>query len=84
MNTHHHGTAPANGSCCSGKTLANTVGSVIDPVCGMTVDPASTTHHASHHGTDYSFCSAKCCKRFIAEPQKYLSPDMKAVDKGSS
>lgn len=81
MNTHHHGTAPAGGSCCSGKTPANTVGAVVDPVCGMSVDPAATANHATHQGVEYHFCSAHCRERFIAEPQKYLSPDMKAVDK---
>ena len=27
--------------------------SAVDPVCGMTVDPARTTHHAEHAGQAY-------------------------------
>ena len=83
MNTHSnhdHGETSSGGSCCSSKTPATTVGTVVDPVCGMTVDPATTAHHATHQGTDYHFCSAKCRERFIAEPQKYLSPEPKAAE----
>jgi Cu+-exporting ATPase len=45
---------------------------VKDPVCGMTVDPAKTAHHADHAGHAYHFCSAGCRTKFIAEPGKYL------------
>jgi len=47
---------------------------VTDPVCGMQVDPATSQHHARHAGNDYHFCSARCSERFVADPQKYLSP----------
>jgi len=46
-----------------------------DPVCGMAVDPATTTHHARHDGSDYPFCSDGCRRKFIADPQRYLTPD---------
>ncbi len=46
---------------------------LIDPVCGMTVTPASP-HHSRHHGVDYYFCNPRCKTRFDAEPQKYLQP----------
>ena len=49
-------------------------GTVIDPVCGMTVDPLTTAHHASHAGSDYHFCSARCREKFVADPETYLSP----------
>ncbi len=45
---------------------------VIDPVCGMTVDPHSTLHHADHMGHPYHFCSAGCRTKFIANPEAYL------------
>ena len=45
----------------------------LDPVCGMTVDPATTPHHASHGGNDYHFCSAGCVAKFKANPAKYLA-----------
>jgi len=51
---------------------------VKDPVCGMTVDPAKTPHHAEHAGTAYHFCSAGCRTKFVAEPDRYLRPKLKA------
>ncbi len=44
----------------------------LDPVCGMTVDPARTPHHAEHGGAKYSFCSAGCREKFVLEPLRYL------------
>ncbi|HYL32296.1 MAG TPA: heavy metal translocating P-type ATPase [Stellaceae bacterium] len=46
--------------------------SAIDPVCGMTVNPAVTPHRAHHHGADYFFCNAGCRAKFTAAPEKYL------------
>src|SRR6202045_3360089 len=43
-----------------------------DPVCGMSVDPHSTTHRHHRGGDTYYFCSASCRSKFAAEPQKYL------------
>ncbi len=44
-----------------------------DPVCGMTVDPATSSHHADHAGATVHFCSAGCKAKFIADPARYLS-----------
>jgi Cu+-exporting ATPase len=46
----------------------------IDPVCGMTVDPAKTAAPMEHQGTRYFFCSQGCATRFRAEPDRYLEP----------
>jgi P-type Cu+ transporter len=51
---------------------------VHDPVCGMSVDPQATVHHAAYDGRNYFFCSARCRERFTAEPVRYLTPS--AVD----
>ncbi len=45
----------------------------VDPVCGMTVDPATSAHHATHAGADYHFCSARCRERFVADPRAFLA-----------
>ena len=45
----------------------------LDPVCGMTVDPARAAGTVEHKGTTYYFCSKSCAARFAADPQKYLS-----------
>ena len=73
MADHQHGEDHAGHSCCAGK--AKVANGVLDPVCGMTVDPATTPHHASHAGADYHFCSAGCLTKFQADPDKYLSKD---------
>ena len=46
----------------------------LDPVCGMTVDPAKAAGHAEHKGTIYHFCSQHCMQAFKADPEKYLAP----------
>ena len=52
---------------------------VADPVCGMSVDPATTPHHATHGGQDYAFCSAGCRGKFLADPQRYLAKAREAA-----
>src|SRR5215469_16675314 len=44
----------------------------IDPVCGMTVDPAKSRHHFLFRARNYFFCSAGCRGKFAADPFKYL------------
>ena len=44
----------------------------LDPVCGMTVDPATARYHAHHDGEDVHFCSARCLQKFEAAPEQYL------------
>ncbi|PYR22520.1 MAG: hypothetical protein DMF98_20130 [Acidobacteria bacterium] len=43
----------------------------IDPVCGMTVDPAKAAGSADYAGKKYFFCSKHCLAKFQAEPVKY-------------
>ncbi len=59
---------------CCGHDAGARADVVKDPVCGMTVDPATTPHHATHESHDYHFCGARCRERFVAEPGKYLGP----------
>lgn len=65
---HHH----AHDGCCAAKAAAGEAAVVRDPVCGMTVDPATAKHSVRHQGRDFYFCSAGCKAKFEAEPQKYL------------
>ena len=46
-----------------------------DPVCGMSVDPATTPHHADFEGKPYHFCSSGCRTKFVAEPLNYLATE---------
>lgn len=45
---------------------------VIDPVCGMTVDPATAAATAEHDGTTYYFCAKGCQKAFLADPAQFV------------
>ena len=44
----------------------------IDPVCGMTVNPATAAGTHEYQGTTYYFCSRSCVARFQANPAAYL------------
>ena len=44
-----------------------------DPVCGMTVDPATAKFRHEHDGTTYVFCAESCLRKFQADPERYLS-----------
>jgi Cu+-exporting ATPase len=45
-----------------------------DPVCGMTVNPATARHRQEHSGRTYFFCSEGCRAKFAADPARYLGP----------
>ena len=71
---HHHDHASHDG-CCGKQVQPAATGKAIDPVCGMTVDPAKTPHHATHEGIEYHFCNPRCREKFIADPMRYLHPE---------
>ena len=70
-------TPAAAKSCCHAKHGVSseppTAGSTtaIDPVCGMTVNPA-TALKADLAGSSYYFCSAGCQTKFKAAPDQFL------------
>jgi Cu+-exporting ATPase len=50
-----------------------TTGTVIDPVCGMKVSPATAKGGSfEHNGITYYFCSPGCRTKFAADPEKWL------------
>ncbi len=53
---------------------ASAAGATTDPVCGMSVDPATAKHSAEHAGQTYYFCCNGCKTKFAADPEKYLKP----------
>jgi Cu+-exporting ATPase len=66
---------PVNGgSCCSAAPAKQPAATVVDPVCGMTIDPATAAGQHTHDGTTYYFCNPGCLAKFKADPQKYLAP----------
>ncbi|MGD9621619.1 MAG: heavy metal translocating P-type ATPase [Mycolicibacterium sp.] len=44
---------------------------VMDPVCGMTIDPASAAATAEYAGDTFYFCSQHCHDTFTADPAAY-------------
>ena len=46
----------------------------IDPICGMTVDPATAAGSHDHRGLRYYFCGLSCLERFKADPERALQP----------
>ena len=61
--------------CCGGHDHATPLPAKMkDPVCGMSVDPATSKHRFEHQGQTFHFCSAGCRSKFAADPAKYLAP----------
>jgi Cu+-exporting ATPase len=48
---------------------------VTDPVCGMTVDPATAAASCEHEGQRFYFCCQSCLTRFQADPGRYLGSE---------
>ncbi|HYE75681.1 MAG TPA: YHS domain-containing protein, partial [Blastocatellia bacterium] len=46
---------------------------VIDPVCGMTIDPQQAAGKYEYNGVTYYFCSTTCLSKFSANPEIYLN-----------
>ena len=75
--THETAHTAKSGGCCS-TASPDSLTTVLDPVCGMKVDPATTAHHATHDGFHFHFCSAGCLAKFKADPAKYLTNSPRA------
>jgi len=74
MNVHHDAHP-------HGHHAAPAVGTVKDPICGMTVDPQATPHRTTHAATEYFFCSSGCRTKFEADPARYLTAEKPAWEK---
>ena len=59
------------------ETMAGSVGpqanAVLDPVCGMRVQPEKARGSSEYKGKKYFFCSDRCVERFNASPESFLS-----------
>jgi Cu+-exporting ATPase len=47
--------------------MASVTSAIKDPVCGMTVDPA-TALHAERDGKTFHFCGEPCREKFLSTP----------------
>ena len=50
---------------------------MIDPVCGMEVDPATAAAETCHNGIKVFFCAEGCRDAFLADPERYTKPKHK-------
>jgi Cu+-exporting ATPase len=88
--SHAHEHPPSSPKHSTGGTSLPLVAApavqAIDPICGMTVDPASAAGSAVYQGRTYYFCSEHCLHRFQADPERYLQPAAPAAEspQGSS
>ncbi len=48
---------------------------MIDPVCGMSVEPDTAAAAWEHDGQTYFFCSVGCMERFREAPARFLAMD---------
>src|SRR5262249_39794228 len=55
------------------NSAVSTQGRAIDPVCGMTVNPANAKGSFVHDGTTYYFCSPGCREKFASDPAGWLA-----------
>lgn len=68
-------------SCCSTElTDQHRSISILDPVCGMKIDPNNAQDSKStFEDKDYFFCNPKCKKKFDANPYSYLHKGSKKL-----
>lgn len=52
---------------------------VVDPVCGMSVEVATSRDSAEFNGTMYYFCGSHCSGAFAAEPETYVGAVSKSL-----
>jgi YHS domain-containing protein len=45
---------------------------VMDPVCGMRIDPDDAAATAEYDGMTYYFCAQSCHDAFVADPGSYV------------
>src|SRR5262245_56070425 len=56
-----------------GAERPHSEGKLIDPICDMSVEPASAAGRYDYDGMTYYFCSIHCQKLFQSDPAKFLA-----------
>lgn len=73
--SHQHDHHQPHGAAAGTNPGGGDVRQVVDPVCGMKVDPATSPHHLEHEGQEVFFCSTGCKAKFEADPTRYLAAE---------
>jgi len=75
--SNHHEPSEGQPQKWGGKELFPVVsqpaGTAVDPVCGMSVDPATAKASSTHDGQTFYFCCPSCLQKFQADPTRYLT-----------
>jgi Cu+-exporting ATPase len=75
MDSSHDSPHSAHGPAGLGLPMVSSpTDEAIDPVCGMTVNPATAAASTVYQGKSYYFCHPGCLRKFEADPQRYLAP----------
>jgi len=64
--------APPSKGPEAAKGQPQTHSQAVDPVCGMTVDPAKAAGKSEYKGVTHYFCSDYCKRKFDAAPEAVL------------
>ena len=48
---------------------------VVDPVCGMEIDPQTAAGSSQYMGKTYYFCSPGCKQDFDKDPERYVNSE---------
>jgi xanthine dehydrogenase accessory factor len=67
-----HAPAAVPAASSADRVLDITVGTAVDPVCGMTVATLDSSRHVDHGGTRYWFCGAGCEDAFRTNPAAFV------------
>jgi Cu+-exporting ATPase len=57
------------------ETTPQPVEGVVDPVCGMTIDPSDAVGQFDYKGHTYYFCAESCLEQFRENPEQFLNPE---------
>jgi YHS domain-containing protein len=50
---------------------------VVDPVCGMEIDPKQAAGQSEYKGKTYYFCASGCKRQFDKDPERYAGKQVK-------
>lgn len=59
------------------------IATVIDPVCGMNIDPAKAVGSSTYERKTYHFCSRGCESKFDAAPAQYVATTASSPESAS-
>lgn len=66
------------GECLPGSLRA--CDEVVDPVCGIPLDPATAAFHVKFGKQDFHFCSVHCQQEFLADQAGFLKAAPRAAN----